>query len=385
MDWIRSEESIMTPSFKKRGLTLVRGQGVFLFDNQGRQYLDLMSNMGVNILGHSHPVLVAAIKKQVATLINLHGSFTSQMRVLAAQKLLSFLPPELKRVFFTNSGAEAVEAALKYAYLATKRNVFISAKLGYHGKTLGALMVMGNPKYVSDFQNCIPLSRKVGFGDLADLKSNLDSQVAAVILEPIQGEAGIKVPAASYLPEVKKLCRRNDSLLILDEIQSGCGRTGKFLASEHFKAKPDIVCLSKGVAGGVPMGVTVVTEEIAQKIPAGIHTNTFGGNPLACAASIAVLDFMRKKNLIVQVSQVGEYLKRKLEGIKSQKIREIRGLGLMIGIELKENATKTIINLQKQGILVAPSGANTMRLLPPLILEKEQIDYAIPIFENVLN
>ena len=386
-NFVGIQQRHLVPTYPNRGIAIVRGKGVYLYDQDGKKYLDLMSNIGVNILGHSNQFIIQRLQAQFKKLINLHCSFSNDVRSQLLQKLLKFLPPHLKRVYFCSTGTETVEAAIKFACLSTGRFKFIAAKNGFHGKTLGSLALTSSSdgKYQKPFEKILPKFRFVKYGDLKDLEKKLDKSIAGVILEPIQGEGGIIVPPKGYLKKVQKLSKNNGSLLILDEIQTGMGRTGTFLASQQENVKPDIVCLSKGLGGGIPIGTTIITEEISTKIPRGIHTSTFGGNPLSCCGCLAILEYFEKNNLLSHVNKMGQYFIKNLKKIKSKKIKKIRGQGLMIGIQLKINATPILKKLQDEGIIAAPSVEDTIRLLPPLIIEKNHIDFAILKFREVLS
>lgn len=386
-NYLGIQQRHLIPTYANRGLVIVKAKGVYLYDQEGREYLDLMSNMGVNLLGHNQPFLNQRLRDQLKKITNLHASFSNDIRSEVLQKLLKFLPNHLTRVYFSSTGTEAIEAAIKFASLATSRFKFLAAKNAYHGKTLGSLALTSSSegKYQKPFKKLILKPKLVGYGNLQDLKEKLDRSIAAVILEPIQGEGGVIVPPAGYLKKVKALCQKNKSLLILDEIQTGLGRTGSFLAFQQEGVIPDILCLSKGLGGGLPIGATVVTEEIANKIPKGAHTSTFGGNPLACAGCLATLEYLEKFKIPSQVDKIGQYFFKKLRGIKSNLIKEVRGRGLMIGLELKIEATPVLKKLQDRGVIVAPSIEKVVRLLPPLIIKKKEIDFAVKRLTEVLN
>jgi len=386
-NYLGIQQRHLVPTYSNRGLTIVRGKGVYLYDQAGKKYLDLMSNIGVNVLGHSHPFLLSRLQSQLKKLTNLHASFASDTRSETLQKLLTFLPANLKRVYFSSTGTETIEAAIKFASLATGRFKFLAASNGYHGKTLGSLALTSSSdgKYQKPFKKILSKFGLVKYGDIDDLKKKLEPNIAAVVLEPIQGEGGIIVPPDGYLKEVEKLCHQNNTLFILDEIQSGVGRTGTFLACEKEGVEPDILCLSKGLGGGMPIGVTVVSEKIAAKIPRGAHTSTFGGNPLACCGCLATLDYFDKSDLLNHVQKTGDYLINQLRKLKSSKIREVRGRGLMVGLQLKIKATPILKKLQDEGVIAAPSVEDTIRFLPPLVIKKKEIDLALSKLKKVLN
>jgi len=376
MNHLDLDKKYLVDVYPRRGITLVRGEGVYLYDEKGRKYLDMMSNYGVNIFGHGNSRLIKALGDQLAKLTNLHCSFSNDKRSLASQAIIERCGKNFAKVFWGNSGSEAVEAALKFAVLATGKKKFISAKNSFHGKTLGALSATGGEKYRQPFEPLLWEFVQVDFGNSELIREAIDEKVAAVILEPIQGEGGIIVPPTDYLREVRKICDEKNVLLILDEVQTGVGRTGAFLARESFGASGDILCLGKALAGGIPIGATLVTEKIAKIMKKSIHSSTFGGNPLACAGVLATLDLIDKK-LLSRIENLGLYFLEKLHQIESDKIIEVRGKGMMIAIELKSDNTPILKILQDRGILAIPAGNNVVRFLPPYIIEKENIDKVV--------
>jgi len=366
-----------------RGKVFTRGSGNYLIDDRGKQYLDVMINYGVNIFGYGHPVINKALKDQLALLLNLHCSFANEVRAEAAGKLVKKSAGKLKKVYFANSGAEAVEAALKFALLYSERKGIISMEGGYHGKTLAALSVTSNQKYRNGLTSSLMNISFAKFNDVLSLKKLITSQTAAVILEPIQGESGIIVPDDNYLNEVSALCQKAGALLIIDEIQTGAGRTGKFLASHHSGIEPDLVCLGKGIAGGVPSGVVMMSNEVAYRVAKAMQTSTFGGNPLSCAGINTVLDLLDEACL-ENISKLGEYFLGKLKKINSDLIVNVRGQGLMIGLEVNVDRDQILKNLQREFILASPSGENVIRFLPPFTITKKEIDKIAAILTNVL-
>lgn len=370
-------------TYVNRGIALVKGQGAYLLDQSGQKYLDMMSNYGVNIFGYNQPEITKALKGQLGQLTTLHGSFNNNLRVRAAAKLIRHCQGKLRQVYFSNSGAEAVEAALKFARIASGKTKVIAMKDGYHGKTLGALSVTGTKKYRQSLENLLGGVELIEYGNLDALENSFDEQTAAVILEPIQGESGIIIPPNNYLKQVARLCRERKVLLIADEIQTGMGRTGKFLASQHPEIEPDIVCLGKGLAGGIPVGATLVSQSVGEKIPKGFQTSTFGGNPLACRGIVEILSLV-DKNKMDQVTKLGEYFMDRLISINDQRVVEIRGQGLMIGVEVKGNRNQVLKDMQGQRVLVGPAGDQVVRFLPPYIVTKKQINQAVSVFEQSL-
>lgn len=376
-------QKYLVDTYPNRGLNIVRGNGVYLYTDRDEKYLDLMANYGVNIFGHSHPVITKALTDQLPTLVTLHGSFVNDQRSLAAEMLVNRCGGGLSQVYFSNSGAEAVESALKFAVLATGKKKFISCHHAYHGKTLGALSAIGTEKYKAPFQPLLWNFQSIPFNDTDALSNIIDDQTAAFIVEPVQGEGGILVPSPEYLKKVRTICDAHGVLLIIDEIQTGIGRTGAFLASSVSNISYDILCLGKGLAGGMPVGATLVSPKVAAKIPRNSHTSTFGGNPLTCAGIIASLNLLDDV-MLEHVRSVGEYFISELQSISSSYIKEVRGKGLMIGIDVGEKRNDILKKLQTEHILAIPAGESTVRFLPAFIIKKEQIDSVIEILNKIL-
>ena len=373
---VQRDRDLQPPLYAKRDIALVRGEGVYLWDNDGKRYLDLMSNYGVNILGHAHPKVTEAIQRQAATLISCHQSFASDVRVAFLEKLLSVAPTGLERAFLSNSGTEAIEAALKFAWVATGRTKIVATKRGYHGRTIGALSATAEKKYREPFTTLLAEAEHVTFGDLDAMRAVVDSRTAAIIVEPIQGEGGIQVPPAGYLSGVRELASAVGAVLIFDEVQTGF-RTGAHFACAHEQVAPDILVTAKGLANGVPIGATLVTEAIAATLQGGVHGTTFGGNPLACAAGLATLEALEEDDLLRHSADVGGYLIDRIAALRHPKIRAVRGRGFMIGIELKARATPVLRALQDREVLALPAGSVVIRFLPPLLLTREQADDAV--------
>ncbi|MCX2726720.1 aspartate aminotransferase family protein [Thermomicrobium sp. 4228-Ro] len=373
---LQLDESLQPPLYAKRGIALVRGEGVWLYDSDGQRYLDLMSNYGVNILGHAHPRVTAAIVGQASRLLSCHQSFASDVRAAFLEKLLAVAPHGLARAFLSNSGAEAVEAALKFAWAVTGRRKVVAAKRGYHGRTLGALAATGEPKYRQPFLAVLPEVVHVTYGDVAALESAVDTETAAVILEPVQGEAGIYPAPPEYLAAARRITRERGALLVFDEVQTAF-RTGAWFACQHAGVSPDLLCVAKGLANGVPIGATLMTEDVALALPTGVHGSTFGGNPLACAAGLATLETLEDDGLIPMAGELGAYFRERLEALGHPLIREVRGIGLMLGLDLKTRATPVLKALQERGVLALPAGTTVVRILPPLVLTREDIDDAV--------
>jgi len=375
------QQKYLINTYTNRGLVFTSGQGQFLIDQSGQKYLDMMSNYGVNLFGHNQSLIQASLIGQLKKLTTLHCSFTSDVRAEAAQNLIRVCGGGLSQVYFSNSGTEAVEAALKFAVLATGKKQFIACRHAYHGKTLGALSATDGEKYKAPFTPLAWDFKHINFDDTFALKSAINSKTAAFIVEPIQGEGGVILPHPDYLKKVSQICRQAKILLIIDEIQTGSGRTGYFLASQSDPIDYDIVCLGKGLAGGIPVGATLVNQKVAQKIPKLIHSSTFGGNPLACAGILAVQELLDIKTL-KYIQETGDYILKHLRSIRSDKIKQVRGSGLMIGVEINGDRNQILKQLQTNKILAIPAGDTVVRLLPPLIITKRDIDYFVKVFKK---
>src|SRR5438477_7356656 len=342
-----------------------------------------MTNYGVNLLGHSHPEVTAAITNQAARLTNAHQSFDTPARDEFLQALGALLPPPLTRISFGNSGAEAVEAAMKYARVATGRTGIVATHRAYHGRTFGALSATADAKYRDPFAPMLEGARHIPFDDLDALDSVLDDSVAAVIVEPIQGEGGVRVPADGYLKGIRERCDGRGILLICDEIQTGF-RTGSPFAFSREDVVPDILCLSKAIANGLPIGVTVTTEAVSERVPKGSHGSTFAGNPLVCAAGAVTLRVLAEKTLHARAAQTGTRFQERVRDLRLPQIREVRGRGVMQAIELKKPATSVIKAMQERGVLVLPGGGTVIRFLPSILIQDDQLDEGIAALAEAL-
>jgi acetylornithine/LysW-gamma-L-lysine aminotransferase len=376
------EDAAQVHLYNKRDITLVRGAGMELWDAGGNRYLDMMSNYGVAILGHSHSAVTEAIRLQAGTLISAHQGFYNDTRARFLQTIDRLLPDGLRRCSFSNSGAEAVEAALKFARLATGRGAFVATKRGYHGRTFGALSVTGEPKYRAPFAPLMECTH-VGYGDLDAMREAV-AGAAAIILEPIQGESGVRIASAEYLQGLRRLCDEAGTLLIFDEVQTAF-RTGRTWCWEHSGVQPDIMTLSKPLANGLPIGLTVVADRVAEAIGPGTHGTTFGGNPLICAAGIATLEVAGRPEFNAHVTAVGDHFLSRLRAIDHPGIREVRGRGLMVAVELKSTASPVLQRMQARGVLAINAGKTAVRFLPPLIAEAEHVDEAARVFAESLS
>ncbi len=371
MNPMANEKAHTAGVYAKRDLSIVRGEGALVWDAQGREYIDCAAGHGVANLGHSHPRVVQAICQQAGQIITCPEMFYNPVRAQLLEKLTALAPEGMERVFLSNSGTEAVEAAFKFARYSTGRTEIIAAMRGFHGRTMGALAATWNKKYRQPFQPLVPDVRHVPYNKLDRLEAAVSEKTAAVILEVVQGEGGVRPGTAEFLRGAQEICRQRGALLIIDEVQTGFGRTGRMFALEHHGLQPDILCLAKSLGGGVPIGATLLGERVRELRP-GLHGSTFGGNPLAAAAAVAALDALVEEDLPRRAAETGAYLMGELRRIESPLIREVRGLGLMIGIELKQKAAPYLAALQERGVLALNAGANVIRLLPPLVITREQ-------------
>ncbi|KAF0107105.1 MAG: acetylornithine/LysW-gamma-L-lysine aminotransferase [Chloroflexi bacterium] len=379
---INIENKHTSGTYTKQTLVIVRGQGASLFAADGTEYLDCSSGHGVANLGHAHPKIAEALYKQASTLITLFETFPNDQRATLMEKLTT-LTPGLERVFFCNSGTESVEAAIKFTRLSTGRTGIIAAMRGFHGRTMGSLSATWNKTYREPFVPLVPDFSHVPYNNIERLEKAVTDQTAAVIFEPVQGEGGVYLAEPVYLQAARRICNERGALLVLDEVQTGFGRTGKIFAYQHFGITPDLLCCSKSLAGGIPMGAVLIGEKVKNLIP-GAHGSTFGGNPLACAAALASVTAMEEEHLPAQAAEKGAYLMEKLKAIQSTKIREVRGLGLMIGIELKQKVAPYLKALQEKHIIALSAGMTVIRLLPPLVISYVQIDQLVGSLEEVL-
>jgi LysW-gamma-L-lysine/LysW-L-ornithine aminotransferase len=373
---IATERSRTSGVYPKRELALVRGKGALVWDEQGGQYIDCTSGHGVANLGHCHPAIVAAVSQQAGTLITCSETFYNDRRAELMERLVSHLPVDLERLFLCNSGTEAVEAAIKFARLSTGRAGIVATMRGFHGRTLGALSATWERKYRQPFQPLVPGFTHVPFDNLDAARGAIDGETAAVIVEVVQGEGGVRPGSTGYFQGLRDLCDEHGALLIVDEVQTGFARTGRWFACEHHDLLPDLLCMGKAIAGGLPMGAVAIGKRVGD-LPVGAHGSTFGGNPLACAAAIAALDVYQGEQLAARAADLGSYLLQRLHELESPLVREVRGLGLMVGIELKSRVTPFLAALMERGVLALPAGPTVLRLLPPLVIEQEQLDLVV--------
>lgn len=383
MDIIELEQRYTSGCYSKRDVTIVRGQGAHIWDDAGREYIDCVGGHGVAIVGHCNPAVVQAICDQAQTLITCPEIFYNDVRARLLEKLVSIAPRGLERAMLVNSGAEAVEGALKLARLSTGRAGIVATQRGFHGRTLGALSTTWEPHYREPFEPLLPGVSHVPYGRLDAMEGAISDETAAVILEVVQGEGGVNPGDGEYLRGVQALCRERGALLIVDEVQTGFGRTGRMFACEHHDLQPDLMAVAKGIAGGVPMGAVLLGGRVTNISP-GVHGTTFGGNPLACAASLAAIQYMLDHDLPGEAARKGEWVLSRLRSIDARIIREVRGIGLMIGIELRSRAAPYRKALSDQGVMALPAGRTVVRLLPPLVISDEDLATVCDTVEHVL-
>jgi len=383
MDLKSTEDQLSVGVYQKRGVTIVRGEGACVWDEAGREYIDCVAGVGVANVGHCNPAVVKAVQEQAARLITCSELFYNDARAKCLERLMRITPDGIDRFFLCNSGTEAVEGAIKFARMATGRKRVVAAMRGFHGKTLGSLSATWERKYRDPFAPLVPDFAHAPYNNIDEFEKAIDGETAAVILEPVQGEGGVRPASAEFFRAVRKACDDRGTLFIIDEIQSGFGRTGRMFACEHFGVLPDILTMAKGIAGGVPMGAIGINRRVGE-LEKQSHTSTFGGNPLACAAAAAAIDFMLDRDLPRQAAENGDYFMQQLRAIGSSRIREIRGLGLMIGVELKEKAGAFAQAMLREGVLVLLAGTTVLRFLPPLVITREQIDAVVSVLSKVL-
>jgi [amino-group carrier protein]-gamma-(L-lysyl/L-ornithyl)-L-glutamate aminotransferase len=383
---ILNEDSYLINLYQRFPVTIERAQGATIWDTDGKEYIDCMGGYGVAIIGHCNKDVIDAITLQMNKLMVCHMSTYNNSRLEFLSKLKSVAPDNLNKIFFSNSGAESIEAALKFARKFSQKTGVVSMYGGYHGKTFGSLSVTYNSKYRKSFSPLLEGVKFVPFGDISLLSEAIDESIGTVIIEPIQGESGIIMPPEGYVKAVRELCIEKNLVLIFDEIQTGLGRTGKMWAGENWNAVPDIMCIAKGIASGIPTGVTFVKEEIANCMNLGEHSSTFAGNPISSSAGSATIDTIIKEDLVTKASDTGTYFKKKLIELKDKHpiIRDVRGLGMMLALESRFDVREILMDGIKNGLLMLYSGRTVIRLLPPLVMKKEQVSRAIEIMDEIL-
>jgi acetylornithine/LysW-gamma-L-lysine aminotransferase len=387
LDIIATEDAHGPHTYQKFPVAIVRGKGALVWDDKGREYVDCMGGYGVAIVGHSNDKVVAAIKRQAEALITCHGSLYNDARAEFLETLTSCSPKGLDAAFLSNSGAEAVEVAIKLGRKVTGKKGLIAMKGAYHGKTAGALSATWSKRYREPFEPLLQGVKHAENGDLAALEREIDADIGAVIVEPIQGEGGIVLPPKDYLQGVREICDKKGLLLIADEIQTGLGRTGKLWAMENWGVVPDIMTVAKGLAGGVPIGATITRKEILDSLKKGEATSTFGGNPLACAAGTATLRYILDNDLPSQARRKGKIFLDKLKamGKEHQLTREARGLGLMLAFELRVDIQELLNEAMSAGAIFTYSGRTIVRMLPPLVITERQIDRSVKILGDAIS
>lgn len=366
---------------------ITKGAGCYMYDADGNEILDMFPGWAVSGIGHCHPKVVEAVQKQAAELLHIDNTFYSELQGILA-KLLSERAFGGKS-FFCNSGAEANEGALKLARLYTEKGKykFITAQGSFHGRTFATVTATAQPKYHEGFLPLLPGFVYVPFNDIKALEEAFDDEVAAVMIEPIQGEGGINVATEEYMQAIRQLCDKNGAVMILDEVQTGIGRCGKWFGYQHFEVEPDIITMAKTLGGGVAIGAMMAKDQIAKALVPGKHASTFGGNSLACAAAIAVIEAIEEENLLENANTIGEYTKKKLEELKNKHsvIDHVRGIGLMIGVQLTAPGADIVNKCLEKGLRINCTHDTVIRFMPPMIAKEEHIDKAVEILDNVLS
>lgn len=388
--YMEQAEQALVHTYNRYPIVLDHGEGVYLYDTEGKKYLDFAAGIAVCSLGYGHPEYNKALKEQMEKLLHVSNLFYTAPVVDAAEKLKK--ASQMDRIFFTNSGTEAIEGALKAArkYAYTKKSgkyEFIAMEHSFHGRSMGAVSVTGTENYRTPFEPLVGGVRFAKYNDLESVKAQVTDQTCAIILETVQGEGGIYPAESEFLKEIRMLCDENDILLILDEIQCGMGRTGSMFAWQDYGVRPDIMCMAKAIGNGVPVGAFAMTEEVAEySLKPGDHGTTYGGNPFACAAVDKVLDIFEKDHIVEHVKEVTPYLEEKLDGLveKYDGVLKRRGKGLMQGLVLARPVGEVIANAQKEGLLVISAGGNVLRMVPPLVIKKEHVDEMIEKLEKAL-
>jgi LysW-gamma-L-lysine/LysW-L-ornithine aminotransferase len=383
---MNTEDQYLATLYQRFPVNIARGKGATVWDTTGKEYIDCMGGYGVALVGHCNDRVVNAIKRQAETLITAHMSTYNDTRLKFMQKIALVAPPSLNKIFFTNSGAESVEAALKFARKYTGKHGIIAMNGAYHGKTFGALSVTYSEKYRKPFMPLLDGVKFVPYSDASILEEVIDNTIGSVILEPIQGETGIIVPPDDLLPNIREICNKRNLVLIFDEIQTGLGRTGKMWAGQNWDTTPDIMCLAKGIAGGIPMGLVLAKQEIMDATKMGEHSSTFGGSPIACAAGTATIEALTDDKLIENAAKVGKHFKEGLNRLKEKHkiIRQVRGIGMMLGVELRFDVKDILFDGISGGLLMLYSGRNILRLLPPLVMDEMTVSRALEIIDVIL-
>jgi acetylornithine/LysW-gamma-L-lysine aminotransferase len=383
---LNDEDRYLAALYQRFPVNIAKGKGTKVWDTAGKEYIDCMGGYGVALVGHCNDRVVNALKKQADILITAHMSTYNDTRLRFMEKIASVAPPSLNKIFFANSGAESVEAALKFARKYSGRHGVIAMNGGYHGKTFGALSVTYSEKYRKSFMPLLDGVKFVPYSDPSLLEAVIDDTIGSVILEPIQGETGIIFHPDDFLPKIREICDRRNLVLIFDEIQSGLGRTGKMWAGQNWNTTPDIMCLAKGIAGGIPMGLVLAKPEIMDAMKLGEHSSTFGGSPIACAAGTATIEALTDDKLIENASKMGVHFKEGLTRLqeKHKIVRQVRGIGMMLGVELRFDVKEILFDGIRHGLLILYSGRNILRLLPPLVMDETTVSRVVDIIDIIL-
>ena len=378
-------EKYLFQNYGRLEVSFEYGKGMYLYDSEGKEYMDLVAGIAVNSLGYAHPKWTAAMQEQVARLCHVSNLYHIKEQAVAAEKIASVTPGDLNRLLFVNSGAEANEAALKLAVRNTGRRKVLSAFNGFHGRTAASLGATGQPKYQETFEPLIADSfRYFDYNDIEGLKALMDKDVAAIVLEPVQGEGGVNVGDAEFFKAVRDLCTDNGTLMIVDEVQTGMGRTGKWFGIDNFGVVPDIISMAKALGSGMPIGAIATNEELYSTLSPGTHGTTFGGNPLVTASAAITVDIMKEERLVENSYDMGVYWRDAISKIDTDEIVDIRGFGLMIGIEMRSKANDFRKYCLENGVLVNVCHGNTVRLIPPLIIGKQHCDVLTGLMKDFL-
>jgi LysW-gamma-L-lysine/LysW-L-ornithine aminotransferase len=389
MQSVESEESFVGDLYQRFPVNISKGNGCKVWDINDKEYLDCMGGYGVALVGHCNDRVVQAITSQAQNLITCHMSVYNNIRLDFLKKFSKIAPKNLQKTFFTNSGTESVEAALKFSRKYSGKPGVLALNGGYHGKTFGSLSVTYNEKYKKSFLPLLDNMQFIPYSEsntISEIVTKPNAKMGTVIVEPIQGETGIIMPPSEFLKDIRNICNENNLVLIFDEIQSGLGRTGKMWAGQHWEVEPDIMCLAKGIAGGVPMGLTTMRSEILECLKVGEHSSTFAGNPLACAAGSATIDSLIEDKLVSNSEKMGRIFKSGLLEIKEKYkiVREVRGLGMMLGVEMRFDVKNILLDGIKNGILLLYSGRNILRLLPPIVMKEEEVNKSLELIDKLI-
>jgi acetylornithine/LysW-gamma-L-lysine aminotransferase len=389
MHEVENEESFVGNLYQRFPINITKGKGCKVWDISGKEYFDCMGGYGVALVGHCNDRVVKAITNQTQNLITCHMSVYNDVRIDFLKKFSKIAPTNLQKTFFTNSGTESVEASLKFSRKYTNKPGVLALNGGYHGKTFGSLSVTYNEKYRKSFLPLLDNMQFIAYSEsdtIPEIVTKSNKKIGTVIVEPIQGETGIIMPPSGFLKKIRNICNENGLVLIFDEIQSGLGRTGKMWAGQHWDVEPDIMCLAKGIAGGIPMGLTVMRSEILDCLKVGEHSSTFAGNPLACAAGSATIDSIIEDELVSNSEKMGRIFKSGLLEIKEKYkiVRDVRGVGMMLGVEMRFDVKDILLDGIKNGILLLYSGRNILRLLPPIVMKEEEVNKSLELIDKLI-